>query len=136
LLTSGLERIDLSTGTTEWVIEEGTFVDAGFGQYQLRDFDVGADGMLYFSLANADFSEHMIYRASMEGGGADLELLVAGLQTVTGDLEIVGTEAWFSDTTLGSSGLRVFDLSADPAQEVEGSPFATGLPPYGLLPLD
>ena len=136
LLTSGLERIDLASGSSEWVIDAEVFEAQGFGRYQLRDFDVGADGWLYFSLANADFTEHMIYRGSLDGGGEDLELVIGGLDTVTGDLEVVGSDVWFSDTTVGASGLRVFDVATQPAQEIEGSPFATGLPPYGLLPLE
>lgn len=50
-------------------------------------------------------------------------------------LRDVDSRPWFVDTTIGSSGLRVFDLSSDPVTEVDGSPFSTGLPPYGLLPL-
>jgi hypothetical protein len=59
----------------------------------------------------------------------------AGLRSTTGALEIVGDELWFADTTLGSSGLRVFDLSGASVVELEFSPLAVGLPPLALAPL-
>ncbi|MEE9384070.1 MAG: hypothetical protein V3V08_11725 [Nannocystaceae bacterium] len=135
LLSSGLERVDLALGTSEWVIDAATFAAAGFGPFQLRSFDIGSDGMAYFVLAKGDWSQHMIYRASLDRGGMDLERMAGELQTITGDLEVIGMHAWFTDTTIGASGLRIFDLSTVPATELSNPPLPTGLPPYGLLPL-
>jgi hypothetical protein len=59
---------------------------------------------------------------------------VSGLQSVTGALEIVGSEAWFADTTMGASGLRIFDLSSSPVAELDESPLSVGLAPMGLAP--
>ena len=134
VLSSGLERVDLAAGTSSWVISDQAFSDLDIGRFQLRSFDIHADGTLYFVIASADFSEHGIHRASLDGQGADLELVVGSLQTVTGQIEVIGNEAWFPDTTIGASGLRIFDLSVDPVSEV-GSALSTGLPPYGFLPL-
>ena len=134
LLSSGLERVDFAAGSSEWVISDAIFEAAGIGRYQLRDFDVGGDGNAYFAVATSDFSEHQIWRASLDGEGQDLEMVVSGLQTVTGSMEIVGDVLWFADTTIGSSGLRVFDIGAATVVEV-GTPISTGLPPYGLLAL-
>lgn len=135
VLNSGLESVNLATGVSTWVIDAATFEAQGFGRFEVRTFDLGADGALYFVIAAPDWSEHGLYRASLEGAGTDLELLVGGLQTSTGDLEVVANEVWISDTTVGASGLRVFTLGAEGATEIEGSPFGTGLPPYGILPL-
>lgn len=137
-LTSGLERVDLAAGIREWVIPESAFSELGVGAYQLRSFDVRAgeagEHEVYFVVASEDFSEHGIHRASLDGGGEDLEPVVGGLQTVTGSLEIVGDRAWFADTTVGASGIRVFDLAAEPVVQV-GETLGTGLPPYALFPL-
>jgi len=137
VLNSGLERVDLTAGESEWVIADTAFASAGLvSQFQIRDFDLAADGTLYFAFSSADFSEHSLWRASLAGEGADLEQIFTGLQTVNGNLEVVGDELWFADTTVGSSGLRVFDVGTDPVTEVAGSPWSVGLPPYGLLALD
>lgn len=135
LLNSGLEAVDLASGTTTWVISDEVLQARGIGRYELRNFDVGADGMLYFVIAAPDWSEHGLYRASLEGGGADLVQLVGGFQTVTGAIEVIGREVWIADTTIGASGLRIFELTEAGAVEVAGSPIGTGLPPYGMLGL-
>jgi len=135
LLNSGLEAVNLATGTTTWVISDATFQAMGVGRYQLRNFDIGADGMLYFVIASSDWTEHGLYRASLEGGGADLEPLVGGFQTVTGAIEVIGSEGWFADTTIGASGLRIFTITAEGLVEAPASPLGTGLPPYGMIGL-
>ena len=83
--------------------------------------------------ATPNFTEYRIYRIDLAGEPSLIEQ-VAGLHSVTGALEIVGDELWFADTTLGSSGLRVFEI-AESASELAFSPLPVGLPPLGLAPL-
>lgn len=130
VLNSGLERIDLAAGTREWMVDESIFEQAGFTRLHLAGFDLDAQGRAWIAAATPDFAEYRIYR--VETG---LIEEFAGLRSVAGGLEIVGDELWFADTTMGSSGLRVFDLSGTSVVEFEFSPIAVGLPPLGIAPL-
>jgi hypothetical protein len=135
LRNSGIERVDLVSGTSEWVVPQAVFEDAGYLRLQLGGFDLDASGRMWVAAANEDFSEYRLLRVDLSGPEPSLVVEVAGLQSITGALEIVGDEAWFSDTTMGASGLRIFDLSSSPVQESADSPLPVGLPPMGLAPL-
>lgn len=136
LLSSGLARIDLASGESSWVVAQQVFEDAGYRRLQLSGFDLDADGRVWITAAREDFAEFQLLRVDLDG--PDRPALIVefeGLQSTTGALEIVGHEAWFADTTLGASGLRVFDLSSSPVVELPESPLPVGLPPLGLAPL-
>lgn len=135
VLNSGLERVDLASGDSEWLASENLFADAGYERVQLSGFDFDADGRVWITAANADFSSFQLLRVDLDGPEPQLIVAVGDLQSVTGALEILGHEAWFADTTIGASGLRVFDLAADPVVELPESPLAVGLPPMSLAPL-
>ncbi|TPV95207.1 MAG: hypothetical protein B7733_11130 [Myxococcales bacterium FL481] len=135
VLNTGLERVDLVTGDVSWVISDATFEAAGLAGYQLSQFDVAADGRVYFSAANADWTGFSIWRASLTAAGADLTKVVSGLDSVTGAFEVVGNDVWFLDTSAEGSGVRIFNLAVDPAVEVTTTPMSTGLPPYELVAL-
>ncbi len=131
VLDSGLERIDLAAGTSEWLIPESEFAALGLTRLHLAGFDLDDQGRAWIAAATPNFAEYRIYTL-------DLVEVVTGLHSVSGELEIVGDELWFADTTLGSSGLRVFDLASVEATEIvefEFSPVAVGLPPLGLAPI-
>lgn len=136
LRNSGIERIDLATGTSEWVVPQELFEAAGYMRLQLGGFDIDASGRMWVAAASEDFSEYQLLRVDLDGPEPSLVVEVEGLQSVTGALEIVGDEAWFANTTMGSSGLRIFDLSSSPVMEVDGSPLSVGLPPMGMAPLE
>jgi hypothetical protein len=135
VLNSGLERIDLAAGTRDWLVDEQIFADAGYGRLQLSGFDLDAQGRAWISAASEDFASFSLLRVDLEGDAPALEVEVEGLVSVTGSLEIVGDEAWFADTSLGASGLRIFDISVSPVVELPESPLAVGLPPMSLAPL-
>ena len=135
VLNSGLERVDLATGISEWVVDEQTFIDWGYERLQLADFDLDPDARIWISAATEDFSSYQLLRLDLSGTEPQLVTEFEGLQSVTGALEIVGYEAWFADTTIGSSGLRVFDLGQGEVVEFLLSPLPIGLPPMSLAPL-
>jgi hypothetical protein len=135
LRNTGIERIDLATGTSEWVVSQQVFEDAGYERLQLGGFDLDDSGRMWVTAASADFSEYSLLRVDLAGAQPSLVIEVGGLQSVSGALEIVGQEAWFADTTMGASGLRIFDLSSSPVVELPESPLSVGLAPIGLAPL-
>lgn len=136
LRNTGIERIDLATGTTEWVVSQQLFEDAGYGRLHLGGFDIDDSGRMWVVAASPDFAEYGLLRVDLAGAEPSLVIEVQGLQSVSGALEIVGHEAWFADTTMGASGLRIFDLSSDPVMELPESPLPVGLAPIGLAPLN
>jgi hypothetical protein len=135
VLNSGLERVGLGTSLNDSLVPEGFFIDAGYDRLQLASFDFDADGRIWISAATEDFASFSLLRVDLDGPEPVLVTAVEGLQSITGALEIVGHEAWFADTTVGASGLRVFDLAAEPVTELPESPLAVGLPPMSLAPL-
>jgi hypothetical protein len=130
LLTTGIERVDLVAGTSEWALSDSDLAAVGIDGFQVQAF-APHGALAYVAAYTDDFSGVEIWRARLEGP-ADLERIAGGLNAVEGTLEIVGDELWFGDTTPGHSGLRVFDLSSDPPQLIAG-PLSTGLPPYTTL---
>jgi len=135
VLNSGLERVDLATGTTEWLVPAQRFVDAGYERLQLSGFDLDSHGRPWLTAATADYASFALLRIDGEGEAATLEPVVDDLHSVTGALEIVGDVAYVADTTIGASGLRAFDLAAEPVAELPDSPLALGLPPQSIAPL-
>lgn len=139
--SSGLERVDLASGTSEWAVDEALFEALGITHLHLAGFDLDASDRAYLAAATPDFAEYRLYRVELDDPAATLVELVTGLHSVTGELEIVGREGggdelWFADTTLGASGLRVFAIDeAGEASELADSPLPVGLPPMGLTPL-
>ena len=134
-MNSGLERIDLAAGTREWVVHEDVFTDLGFTRLHLSGLDLHADGRVYISAASPNYETFSIYRLELPGDAQDPALVevVSGLESVTGEFEIVGDELWFLDTTIGGSGVRGFDLSVEPAEALAVGVLATGLPPLSLI---
>jgi hypothetical protein len=132
LRNTGIERIDLAAGTSEWVVPQQVFEDAGYERLQLGGFDLDGAGRMWIAAASADFAEYRLLRVDLDAAEPSLVVEVAGLQSVSGALEIVGQEAWFADTTMGASGLRIFDLSTSPVVELPESPLPVGLAPIGL----
>jgi hypothetical protein len=135
LRNTGIERIHLATGTSEWVVSQQLFEDAGYERLQLGGFDLDDSGVMWVAAATADFAEYNLLRVELAGAQPSLVIEVAGLQSVSGALEIVGHEAWFADSTMGASGLRIFDLSSSPVVELPESPLPVGLAPIGLAEL-
>ncbi len=137
MLNSGLERIDLRAGTSVWVVDETVFASYGMGKLQLSGFDYDHQGRIWLSVATEDFSSFGLWRVELGEGPEDatLSLEVGGLHSVTGALEIAGQRAFFSDTSIGASGVRVFELGVSPVEEHPASPLAVGLPPMMLTGL-
>ncbi|MCA9684891.1 MAG: hypothetical protein KC457_22095, partial [Myxococcales bacterium] len=135
VLDSGLERVDLAAGTSEWLVPAETFAELGLTRLQLSAFDIDGQGRIWLAAAEPGFTSFSLWRIDLEGDTPQLIREVEGLHSVTGALEIIGDQAWFADTTPGASGLRVFDLSTSPVVELAGSPVAVGLPPMSLARL-
>jgi len=136
VLTTGLERVDLSSGTSEWAVSDTRLQAAGLTDYRLpQAFDLGPDGRdIYLAGYRADFSEAAIFRAALDRDEPLVEI-AAGLQSVEQSLEVVGDTLYFADRAHGASGLRAWDLRQDPPAPLPGTPLALGLAPYSAAPM-
>ena len=71
LLTTGVERVDLAAGISQWAIPASVFEAQGFGPFTLGDFALAPDGdTLYFTAATADWSGHALWRATLSSGAS------------------------------------------------------------------
>lgn len=134
VLTTGVERVDLSSGSSEWAVAPERMQAAGIDDYRLpQAFDLGpGDDHVYLAAYRADFSEAAIFRAELDRDTPLVEL-VAGLQSVEQTLEVVGAVLYFGDRSHGASGLRAWDLTHEPPALLPGSPLNLGLAPYAAI---
>lgn len=136
VLTTGLERVDLSSGTSSWAVADTRLRAAGLTDYRLpQAFDLGPDGDdIYLAAYRADFSEVALFRAALDRDEPLVEI-AAGLQSVEQSLEVVGDTLLFGDRAHGASGLRAWDLRQDPPAALPATPLALGLAPYAAAPM-
>jgi len=136
VLTTGLERLDLAAGASEWLIAPEALTAIGVTSYlQPQSFALDAQGRVYIASYTADFAEVQVHRfdPSAPPPLAPYAIL-GGVQTAEQALEIADDTLWIGDRTLGASGLRAYDLGHDPPLPLVG-PLSTGLAPYAIAPL-
>lgn len=130
ILTSGIERVNLTTGDVSWAVDASLFAAADLGRLDLQSFALHGDETAYVAAYNDDFQVD-IWRVALDGAQT-LDLVIGGLSSVDKTLEVIGDELWAGDTTPGHAGLRVFDLTVSPPQLAAG-PLSTGLAPYSMI---
>ncbi|MEM7151865.1 MAG: hypothetical protein AAF799_03440 [Myxococcota bacterium] len=133
-LSTGIERIELSTGIRRWALPPEAMAEAGIGdRLQPQAFDVDASGTVaYLAAYDPDFSQIRLYRAGLDGAEPRApEPFSDGYDSVERTLEVVGDRLWYGSTRRGEPGLWLFDLNADPPAVLAG-PVPTGLPPYSM----
>lgn len=137
VLTSGVERVDLSYGTSEWAIAPETFDAAGIAGANLQAFALAPDGAsAYVAASDAAFASVAVYHVGLDGGAPQTPtVLVDGLGVGDRMLEQLGGLLWVGDATADAPRLRVWDLAAAPPKELEDGDLRTDTPPWTFLPL-
>lgn len=130
VLTTGIERVNLAERTVAWQVPASAFEALGIFGFQLQSFDVHGADTAYVAAAKSDFSSVDILRVALDG--SSIEVVISGVNAVEKTLEIIGDTLWFGDTTFGSEGMRAYDLTQDPPEQIAG-PLSTGLPPYSVV---
>lgn len=136
VLTTGLERLDLATGESAWLVPPEVLTTIGVTSYlQPQAFALDRQGRAYIASYTADFAEVRVHRFD-PGAPPPLvpQAILGGVQTAEQALEIVGDTLWIGDRSLGASGLRAYDLTHNPPLPLVG-PLSTGLAPYAIAPL-
>ncbi len=139
VLSEGIERIDLDTWTSSWVIAPDVLAELGISSYlQPQAFALTAEGQaLYLASYTEDFAEVVVDRFLLGEADqtSDPVRVLAGLQTSEQTLEITAGTLWIGDRSPGASGVLGFKLGIDPSaplQPLHSEPLTTGLPPYAI----
>ncbi len=133
VLTSGVERVDLTGAGASWAVTPEVFASVGVDGYDLQAFEVATDGASAFILAtDGDYPTSALFKVALDGGAAPTTL-VSGLTTRERAIERAGDRLWIGDADPENPRLRVLDLGQDPPLEEE--PVATPGAPYLFLPI-
>ncbi|MEZ4454101.1 MAG: hypothetical protein R3B09_31895 [Nannocystaceae bacterium] len=134
VLTTGLERLDLRTGVSAWVVADARLAERGITSYlQPQSFAVTADGAAAFIAAySADYAEVFVDRWDLVDPNAAPEPLLSGLQSSERALEIAGDTLWVGDRTLGAAGVRGYTITEGGLVALSPDPLPTGLAPYAM----
>lgn len=131
VLTSGIERVDLSHGTSEWAVAPDRLAALGSPQA----FALAPDGAsAYVAVTSADYTAVTVVQVGMGDGEPAAPVPLVTTQGV-GDrlLERLGDTLWIGDN--GGSRLRAWDLAVAPPAEIEAEELGTDVAPWTLLPL-
>lgn len=131
-LTAGVERIDLSLGTSTWALDPAALAAVGVEAFDPQGFAVAADGASVYLLAtDGDYPAAAVYHVGLDGRApAEPVKLVAGVTSRERTIERIDDVLWFGDASPVATRLRRFDLTQDPpaelaAVELPGEPFLT-----------
>lgn len=132
VLTSSLERVDLTTGAVTWAVDPARLTALGIDGFDPQSFAVSADGAAAYLVAtDGDFPASAVFRLGLTD--ADDARLVEGLATYEKVLEIAGDTLWVADADPAMPRLRSFDLTQSPPAEAD--PIALPGQPYLVLAL-
>ena len=133
VLTSGVERVDLSLGTSSWAVDPTVLAAADVDGFDPIAFTVAADGKSVHLLAtDGDYPAAAVHHIGLDGQApAAAQKVIPGLIARDRAIERVGDTLWVGDATPGDARLRSFDLSVDPPAEQPA--VATPGDPYLLL---
>ncbi|MBV1860656.1 MAG: hypothetical protein KUG77_19740 [Nannocystaceae bacterium] len=147
-LTTGIERIDLSSFESTWAVPPEAFAAVGATHYlQPLAFDIDASGRwawvaVYLPAEGTApdcasdwqpcFDHARLFEVDL---AADIPSLVpfgAPFSAVERTVQRVGDTLWVGSREIGAAGLYAYDLSTHPP-DLTGGPYSTGLPPYSMI---
>jgi hypothetical protein len=133
VLTSGIERVDLTGAGASWAVAPERFAGVGVEGLDLQAFAVAADGASAFVLAtDGDYPASAVFQVALDSD-AEPTKLVSGLTTRERAIERAGERLWIGDADPKNPRLRVLDLGQAPPLEEE--PVLTPGAPYLFLPI-
>lgn len=147
-LTSGIERIDLSSFESTWAVPPEAFAAVGASHHlQPLAFDVDASGRwawvaLYLppegtapDCANnwqACFDHARLFEVDLDAAVPTLVPFGAPFSAVERTVQRIDETLWVGSREIGEAGLYTYDLTVHPPV-LTGGPFSTGLPPYSVI---
>jgi len=131
VLTSGVERVDLSLGTSSWAVEPTVLAGVSVEGFDPQAFSVAQDGASIHLLAtDGDYPDAAVFHVGVDGQEpATPHVLIDGLTSREKTLERTGTTLWVGDAAIEQPRLRSFDL----ADDSELAPVVLPADPYLVL---
>jgi hypothetical protein len=135
VLTSGVERVDLSRGTSSWAVAPEVLAAAGIDGFDPQAFALAPDGASVFITAtDGEFPRAAVFHVGLDGREPTAPVrLVEGLTSGDRMLEQLGGKLWIGDADPERPRLRVYDLAA--GGELDGDVLATPVAPWAFIPL-
>jgi hypothetical protein len=131
-LTAGIERIDLSLGTSTWALDPAVLAAVGVEAFDPQGFAVAADGASVYLLAtDGDYPAAAVFHVGLDGRApAEPALVVSGVTSRERTIERIGGALWVGDASPVATRMRRFDLAQRPPVELAaidtpGEPFLT-----------
>lgn len=135
VLTSGVERVDLSRGTSEWAVAPEVLAEASIDGFDPQAFVVAPDGAsIFLTATDGDYPAAAVFQVGLDGGEPTAPVkVVAGLNSGDRMLERIGGTLWIGDANGAAPRLRLYDVAA--AVEVEVDDLTTKAAPWTFIPL-
>lgn len=136
VLTSGVERVDLSRGTSSWAVAPEVLAAAGVDGFDPQAFALAADGAsVYITATDGEFPNAAVFHVGLDGREPTAPVrLVEGLTSGDRMLERLGDQLWIGDADPEDPRLRVYDLAA--GVELAGEGLKLPVAPWTFIPLD
>lgn len=149
-LSSGIERIDLASFESTWVVPPEAFAAVGATHHlQPLAFDVDAAGRwawvaVYLPAEGTTpdcasnlqpcFDHAQLFEVDLASDEPILVPFGAPFSAVERTVQRIDETLWVGSREIGAAGLYTYDLTTHPPR-LTGGPFSTGLPPYSLIGL-
>ncbi|MCY1069624.1 hypothetical protein OV090_33090 [Nannocystis sp. RBIL2] len=135
VLTSGVERVDLSRGTSEWAVAPEVLAEAGIDGFDPQAFVLAQDGAsIFLTATDGEFPSAAVFQVGLDGGepAAPIKVL-AGLNSGEKMLERLGGNLWIGDANSAAPRVRVYDPATQ--NELLGDGLKTAVAPWTFIPL-
>lgn len=135
VLTSGVERVDLTRGTSEWAVAPEVLAAAGIDGFDPQAFAVAPDGASVFITAtDGEFPSAAVFQVGLDSAEpAEPVKLFGGLNSGDRMLEQLNGWLWFGDANPADPRVRVWDIATN--SELVGDGLKTAVPPWAFIPL-
>ncbi|WAS97562.1 hypothetical protein [Nannocystis punicea] len=135
VLTSGVERVDLSRGTSEWAVAPEVLAEAGIDGFDPQAFALAPDGAsIFLTATDGEFPAAAVFQVGLDGGEPAAPVkVVEGLQSGEKMLEQLDGRLWIGDADPAEPGVRVYDVSTGAETQADG--LKTAVAPWTFIPM-
>ncbi|PCC67558.1 hypothetical protein SAMN02745121_02195 [Nannocystis exedens] len=135
VLTSGVERVDLSRGTAEWAVAPEVLAEAGIDGFDPQAFVLAQGGAsIFLAATDGEFPAAAVFHVGLDGGEPAAPVKVMeGLNSGEKMLERVGGFLWIGDADPADPRVRVYDPATQ--NELQGDGLKTAVAPWTFIPL-
>lgn len=137
VLTSGVERVDLTTATSTWAVPPERLAAAGLDAFDLSSFVLAADGAsIYLAATDGEYPAQAVFHVGLGDAAPQTPVkIIAGLSSGDRMLERLGDTLWVGDAAADAPRVRAWDLAGAAPAEIEAGGLAAPSAPWTFIPL-